>query len=218
MRKYLIIILMLIIVGGLAQTVLANENITILACDNTHILNGSLVCPDGDSGFDHTFGEYRSLMANVTYTISVVGGAWGTTEITTFGDPTDVTNTPLQGWLWSLVIRYGTVNGFDSVMMGNHSEAGASIFHPTNGPYFTKASAQSAAQSAAVDPNNGVDPVNVSSSTGDFWFYIYDPSNRDNEGSLEINVSVVPEPISTTLFVVGGLVLGGRSYLRRKRA
>jgi len=32
-----------------------------------------------------------------------------------------------------------------------------------------------------------------------------------------LTTTVVPEPVSTTLFVVGGLVFGGRSFIRRKR-
>jgi hypothetical protein len=49
---------------------------------------------------------------------------------------------------------------------------------------------------------------------GDILFYTSN-LGRDAEGT--ITVSVVPEPISSVLFVIGGTTLAARSWYRRKR-
>ncbi len=198
MRKNLIVILAIGMVVGLFSTGFADENITILANER--------------SGSDHIIGEYR-LVTPGTYNISIVDGAWGTFALTDF-DPPNATNTfgdnaifvPYQGWLWSMVI----FNGTDSVMLGDHSLGGAFNYDVSLG---NKAAAQASALS-----HNGVGTSVPIESKGELWFYIYDPGIRDAEGSLTFNVAVVPEPISTTLFIVGGVLLGGRSYLRRKKS
>jgi len=43
-------------------------------------------------------------------------------------------------------------------------------------------------------------------------------TNTSGIASGALNVQVVPEPISSTLFIIGGAVMGGRLYRRRKRA
>jgi hypothetical protein len=36
--------------------------------------------------------------------------------------------------------------------------------------------------------------------------------------TVRLNVSVVPEPISSILFVIGGALLGGRRYLKKRKS
>jgi len=48
------------------------------------------------------------------------------------------------------------------------------------------------------------------------FFYINDFNSVDNFGSVKLDITVVPEPMSSILFVVGGAALASRGY-RRKR-
>ncbi len=126
------------------------------------------------------------------YEISVKSGAWMSQS-----------NEGIDGdyWFWSMNIYQDITNKF---LLGNHDY---------ENPFSDEGS--------ALSGNLGQSVIITQPSDGNIWFYIDDPdSPRDNPftTSVTAEITVVPEPISTTLFIAGGLVLGGRSYLRRKRA
>jgi len=59
--------------------------------------------------------------------------------------------------------------------------------------------------------------INISSDEN-LWFYISDTSASNNYGEVTINIALVPEPISSVLFVTGSAVFAGRAYLKKKRS
>jgi len=48
------------------------------------------------------------------------------------------------------------------------------------------------------------------------WGY-YMPSDHSKLSDVQVSITVVPEPISSTLFLLGGTLLAGRRFIRRKR-
>ncbi len=49
------------------------------------------------------------------------------------------------------------------------------------------------------------------------WFYINDTTTFNNTGRVSMNIAVVPEPVSSTLFVIGSIMFAGRRYLGRRK-
>jgi len=73
-------------------------------------------------------------------------------------------------------------------------------------PYSTAGNALSANLGQSIQINHSTD--------GDLLFYVRDDKPRDNSGSLTVNV--VPEPVSSSLFLIGGAVFAGRRFLKKK--
>ncbi|UCE71224.1 MAG: hypothetical protein JSV11_05735 [Nitrospiraceae bacterium] len=64
---------------------------------------------------------------------------------------------------------------------------------------------------------------NPSGETLTFWMLDTDSGycgspTCNNDGSVTFQVAVVPEPISSILFLTGGVVLVGRKYLKKRKA
>lgn len=145
-----------------------------------------------------------------TYMFTVDSGSWSTQNVGT-------TNLPVRGWMWSLTIEQGSA----SYILGDYSYGGASdtndgVFFPSdpNDPAAV-AAAQNAALLNAIAKNPSATVI-VGGSGEDLRFFINDPFSRGNGGS--VTIAVVPEPVSTFLFLSGGAVLAGRRYWRRKRS
>ena len=65
--------------------------------------------------------------------------------------------------------------------------------------------------------NTNVDGMTISlTEDTNLYFYISDTNSIDNLGSVTLEVAVVPEPISSALFLIGGTALGFRHFRKRK--
>ncbi|MEW6602391.1 MAG: hypothetical protein AB1499_15570, partial [Nitrospirota bacterium] len=51
---------------------------------------------------------------------------------------------------------------------------------------------------------------------GDIRFFINDDEPRNKLGTISTAFTIVPEPVSSTLFILGGAVFAGRRLLRKK--
>ncbi len=125
------------------------------------------------------------------YEISVFDGAWSTSS---FGG----TNYDPPKWLWSMNIYQDPTNNF---LLGDNN-----TFYDTEAQAF----AANAGKSVIIDQP----------SDGNIWFFIDDPdSSRDNGflTSVTAKVTVVPEPVSSVLFVLGGAIFAGRRYWNKRR-
>ena len=70
---------------------------------------------------------------------------------------------------------------------------------------------------SALSANFGTSIQITQSTAGNLLFYVRDDDPRDNFGTLTANVAVVPEPVSSTLFVIGGAVFAGRRFRKRNK-
>ncbi len=125
------------------------------------------------------------------YRISVFEGAWSTQS---FG------GTPYSPpkWLWSMNIYQDATN---NTLLGDNN-----TFYDT--------------ANEALTANAGKSVIIDQPSDGNIWFFIDDPdSSRDNGflTSVTAKVTVVPEPVSSILFVLGGAIFAGRRYWNKRR-
>jgi len=153
-------------------------------------------CPKADRTYpDSTIIEEFFPLGQYRFTVS--SGYWESLEA-------NGTSYPTPKGFWSMNI-FNVDTGGDFAMLGNYtpysSGAAALAGHTTPAPEFI---------TYDVTHDNG-------SGGSVLGFYIEDDSPRGNLGTVTANIAVVPEPVSTTLFVIGGLVLGGRGYIRRKK-
>lgn len=149
----------------------------------------STITTDGryDAGTSYTAGNCYFFDAGL-YEVSVNDGAWSTWNVGTTGLSS-------KGWLWSLNIYQPTTG--NSYILGNDSTAYASA-------------------SAALSANSGKSILINQASAGEMWFYINDVSPHENTGSITSNIAVVPEPVSSSLFIIGGAIIAVRRFLKKK--
>lgn len=157
---------------------------------------------NGCMKFDDCDSTYASLQSHYftsgIYTVTAVDGAWSS-----YNSPDTLTNWLDRHWFWSLYIYNqdtGTLYGDLGPTLGSNND------------YASDALAFAQFNAA----NNSIE-IDLSSGPANLAFYIKDRGPRDNIGTVTANIAVVPEPVSTTLFVIGGIVLAGRSCIRKNR-
>jgi hypothetical protein len=154
---------------------------------------------------DATGGIYDSQSASLKlnfepdtydFTVALNSDAWSTLNLGT-------TNIGFEGYLWSLSI-YQPSSGM-TFLLGDNSAVFTSASDAVNNTLSTPA-----INKKRINHSDG----------GELWFYIDDAYSRENTSSVTVNVApvIVPEPISTTLFITGGLVFAAGNLIRRKRS
>lgn len=200
MKKLLIVIFAIGIITGMASMSFAYPGSVTL---DATLYSGS----SWSSGLQMTNFEANTYI----FSVDLSSSAWSTQNLGT-------TNLGARGYLWSFYI-YQPSTG-NTYFLGDESFTNMS--DPNDGVFFPNNPSNSQdiqdAIDAAVNASYGSTLTINHTSGGDLWFYFNDAFTRDNEGSVTFNVAVVPEPISSSLFIIGGVVLGGRTYIKRKKA
>ena len=97
---------------------------------------------------------------------------------------------------------------------------GATIFNPESTNEYTLGDLTQYETPTIAFNAHSSDSVTVVHPGGDLWFYIKDHGD-DNSGTLTMavnTISVAPEPVSSALFIVGGLTLGFRRFYSNRKA
>ncbi len=162
--------------------------VILLIFSNAHAYPGNITIDSQQySGNDYTAG-FQKFFENGTYEFSVGSGAWNT-----YGSFPG-------GWIWSANI-YQESTGLD-IMLGDNSKHNTSDL------------------ALSTHANDSSVEIMVNNPSGEYLsFYINDSSEYNNRHNvnMNVNVAVVPEPVSSTLFVLGGLVFVGRRYLKKRK-
>jgi hypothetical protein len=194
MRVLLAVAAALITMAGALAANAAPGAVTIDG--RAHGCESPTVCTDGVSN------AYSEFFEAGTYEFTVASGAWTSY---TYGTSTGYLS---RKWLWDMFIYQDST--------GMTYELGIST------PYDTPSDALSNNAGATI-PN-----ITVSGPGELLTFYVFDASPHENEaplgtpapfdGTITANVTVVPEPLSTILFITGGVFIAGRSFMRKRLA
>jgi hypothetical protein len=160
------------------------------AYPNSVTLNGFLHSNDG---FDATVAKSEVFAAGI-YRFTVSSGAW---------ESQSWEGNNGSFWFWSFNIYQDASNQF---LLGDDVED--SSFNPH------------ASASDALNAHLGDSILITQPTDGNIWFYINDPdSPRDNQfgSNVTASVTLVPEPVSSALFVIGIGVLACRKYLKKRK-
>ena len=202
MRRLLMLFLAVCIITALSNVVHAFPNSVTVDGRN-------------DAGPDFTYGFFESFETGL-YEIAVDSGAWSTWNVGTVA-------LPAEGWLWSLSVYQP---GTDIQDLGNYSYNGFS--DPNDGVFFPAnpliPADVEAAKSGALNASIGDSIfINVSDPSENIYFYIKEHKDliHENRGSVIVAITtptVVPEPVSSTLFVLGGTVFACRRFIKKRKA
>jgi hypothetical protein len=202
--KKLLLTLIIGIVLAMAGNVYAYPSTVTIECDFAN-------------GKDCSVGETLFFEMNANpYQIEIMDGAIGT--FTVQGQ-----NLNGLGWLWGMNINQPSESTdfiLGDYLFNGRNASDDAVYYVGDPGIPDEAAAKNDALTNDAGTASFKDSVliSVTDPGGEFiTFYVDDPNPRDNQGSLTVEVSVVPEPISSVLFVIGGSTLAARRYFRRKK-
>ena len=190
MKKLLMILIMVGMALGLSGVTFAAPPFAQKTIQST--VNAG---PDFNSGFS-------TLFSQDTYIFSVVDAIGDDGWLYDY-------NNAQTSWQWSLYIYQPS----DSTNHPNGQLLGSTAIFPTH----VAALQNNASSTVTIDVTNPSGEV--------LYFYMMDNDSpfglaptANNFGAVTFQVAVVPEPISSILFLTGGVVLVGRKYLKKRKA
>jgi hypothetical protein len=125
------------------------------------------------------------------YEFSIAGGWWTTVN------PVIITQTDYS---WSLYMDIDPSSSSNPLLILG------------DGQYYSSESAVNTAR------NNNYQSYtqSINFAGGDISFYTLDNTPRNNTGTISTAFTVVPEPVSSSLFIIGGAIIAGRRFLKKK--
>lgn len=158
-----------------------------------------------ESGADESYGINLFFEAG-TYDFSVVSGGWNAWFKSTGVTGCDQNGANCAtGWMWSM-----------------------DIYQPSTSTYFRLGSKidRYDSQSKAFSAYASDHLVLNQATDGNLWFFVKDgnpgnPGDKDRyvwDNSGSVTVAVAPEPVSSTLFILGGATLGFVRFRNKRKS
>ncbi|RJR22178.1 MAG: PEP-CTERM sorting domain-containing protein [Nitrospiraceae bacterium] len=146
-------------------------------------------------------------------TCNFYGGSDCTTGVTYYFAPGLYEFSIAGGW-WTTVnpVTLGTDYSWSLYMDTDPSSSTNSLLVIGDGLYYGSVSAVNTAR------NNNYQSYTqtINFAGGDISFYTLDNTPRNNTGTISTAYSIVPEPVSSSLFIIGGAFFAGRRFIKKK--
>lgn len=134
-------------------------------------------------------------------------------------DPMDGISFDFEVGIYEFSVANVEQNGWNSILgiPGNWFWNVSVYNETTDNDYFFGTNNLFSSQNNARDATAALGSLTITiNQKSKLWFHINESSPTNNSGHIAMNVSIAPEPLSSTLFVIGGIAFAGRRYFKRK--